>query len=138
MNGPITTHRWSPETARNLTAFEGRLRTKLGGDLDEPECLAIFEEFSPTETSSRFPWLTWYDEVDIVVAGAARVTMWYPPDYVRSEVMDVTVGDVFWVSPGLRVLYDVQGDVPYRHLLVQMPRPRGTAEENMGSFHNVE
>jgi mannose-6-phosphate isomerase-like protein (cupin superfamily) len=137
MSGLVQVRRWVHSEMRHFEAFAGQLSNWLGGDVDQPECFAAFEEFRPEEPASRGVWTNWYDEVDIVVGGSALCTIWLPPTHIEARSTTLVPGDVILVPCGARVVFDAQGSDPYCHLIVQMPRPAATAEQDSASFTNT-
>ena len=48
--------------------------------------------------------------------------------------MRLKAGDLFFIRIGTVARFQVIGDDPFVHLIVQMPRPPNTAEEGRPSF----
>ena len=118
---------------QRFAAWAGKTAPWLSGDIDTPTCYASFEEFRPEEPAGD--WFYWYDEVDYGISGECECIFRSPPNFDIEHPH---------ASQGRRSLlhsyrvtiarFEVIGDEPFVHLIVQMPRPPYTAEEGRPSF----
>lgn len=128
----IQAYRYHPKRMQRFEAWGGKVAPWLSGDIDTPECYASFEEFRPGETSGD--WFYWYDEVDYAISGECEAVFRSPPNFDVEHRMRLTAGDLFLISIGTVARFEVIGDEPFVHIIVQMPRPPHTAEEGRPSF----
>lgn len=132
----IETHRYDPARMQRFGAWAGKCAPWLSGDIDTPECYASFEEFRPNEPAGD--WFYWYDEVDYAVSGACEAIFRSPPSFDIEHRMYLEAGDLFFIRVGTVARFEVIGDEPFVHIIVQMPRPPYTAEEGRPSFTATE
>ena len=128
--GLIRKHRYDKNRMLRFPAWAGKLAPWLSGDIDTPECYASFEEFRPEEPAGD--WFYWYDEVDYAISGECQCTFRTPPTFDKEYRMHLKAGDLFFIRIGTVARFEVIGDAPFVHVIVQMPRPPYTAEEEGG------
>ncbi len=132
----IEAHRYDPARMQRFGAWAGKCAPWLSGDIDTPECYASFEEFRPDEPAGD--WFYWYDEVDYAVSGACQAIFRSPPNFDIEHRLHLEAGDLFFIRVGTVARFEVIGDEPFVHIIVQMPRPPYTAEEGRPSFTATE
>ncbi|MDE0046653.1 MAG: cupin domain-containing protein [bacterium] len=132
----IEAHRYDSARMQRFGAWAGKCAPWLSGDIDTPECYASFEEFRPDEPAGD--WFYWYDEVDYAVSGACQAFFRSPPNFDVEHRLHLEAGDLFFIRVGTVARFEVIGDEPFVHIIVQMPRPPYTAEEGRPSFTAAE
>jgi hypothetical protein len=130
----IKAHRYDRDRMQRFAAWEGRLAPWLSGDIDQESCYASFEEFRPEEPVGD--WFYWYDEVDYGISGRCLARFRSPPFFDRLHEVELGAGDLFRIRKGSVASFEVLGEEPFVHIIVQMPRPPYVADEDQPSFTN--
>lgn len=128
----LRAHRYDKNEMQRFGAWGGKLAPWLAGNIDTPECYASYEEFRPEEPSGD--WFYWYDEVDYAISGACEAIFRCPPNFDVEHRLELAAGDLFLIPKGTVARFEVVGDEPFVHVIVQMPRPPHTSEEGQPSF----
>ena len=121
---------------RRFAAWDGEVAPWLSGDIDRPDCYASFEEFRPDEPAGD--WFYWYAEVDYGISGACLCTYRVPPLFDDEHQLELAAGDLILIPKGAVARFEVIGDEPFVHLIVQMPRPDSVAADPDGRSFNSE
>lgn len=132
----ITVHRYDRDRMQRFAAWEGKLAPWLSGDIDEEHCYASFEEFRPEEPVGD--WFYWYDEVDYGISGRCLARFRSPPFFDQVHERALGPGDLFYIRKGSVASFEVLGDEPFVHIIVQMPRPPYVSDEDQPSFTNQD
>jgi len=131
----IITYRYDQSRMKRFSAWAGKLAPWLSGDIDTPTAYASFEEFRPEEPAGD--WFYWYDELKYAISGTCLCTFRSPPDFDLIHEMPLEAGDLFFIRKGTVARFDVAGDAPFVHVIVQMPRPPyASADEGGPAFTN--
>jgi len=128
---PITIHRYSHDRMVRLAAWDDSTAPWLSGDIDQESCYASFEEFRPDEPADY--WHYWYDEVTYAISGRCEATVKYPPSFNGEHRVALGAGDLFLVKTGWSVRFDVVGEEPFVHVVVQLPRARNSSSDGSSS-----
>jgi hypothetical protein len=130
----IKAHRYDRDRMQRFAAWEGKLAPWLSGEIDEEHCYASFEEFRPEEPVGD--WFYWYDEVDYGISGRCLARFRTPPFFDQQHQVELGAGDLFYIRKGTVASFEVLGEKPFVHIIVQMPRPQYVADEDQPSFTN--
>lgn len=98
----------------------GGLQRMVGVGIDEPCCQLVYEDFFP---GYEYRWTTWVDQLDFVTQGKAEITYYQPPSLEEKITVVVEAPCVYLIPRGTPLVWKVLGDVPFRHMSVDIPNP---------------
>jgi len=114
--------RYEKDKLKRMEFKQGNMIVFADIGLNEPGCLAGFEEIRP-DIPMKESWTFWFDEFHYVIRGKAEITYTSPPLHEKEERIIVVAGDAYFTPIGTCATWRVIGSEIFLHLNVVMPRP---------------
>ncbi len=88
--------------------------------IDEPAVQINYEDFVK---GKDIVWTLAHDEVHYVVSGECEIEYHLPPLMLETGKVIARAGSVYYLPQGVRIVWRVLSDEPFRHLCVCFPNP---------------
>ena len=88
--------------------------------IDQPAVQINFEDFYP---GPEIVWTLSHDEVHYVTKGKAKIICYLPPLMKEKKEATAVEGSVYFLPRGCRVIWEILGKKPFRHLCICFPNP---------------
>ena len=118
----IKKFRYEKDKLKRTELKQGNVVTFSDISLNEPGCMAGFEEMRP-EIPMKESWTFTTDQFFYVMKGKAEITYSSSPSYEKEEKIIVEAGDAYFVPIGKCATWKIIGSEAFLQLFVLMPRP---------------
>jgi hypothetical protein len=119
----IKKFRYEKDKMKKLEYYQGKIVTYADIGVNEPGCVALFEESREKVIQD---WAFFVDEFHYVLQGTADITYTSHPLHDKEEKLTVKPGDAYFCSKGTRATWKIISSEPFLYLNVIMPRPEAT------------
>jgi mannose-6-phosphate isomerase-like protein (cupin superfamily) len=113
---------YKKDKLKKIEFREGKVTVFTDVGLNEPGCIAAFEELRP-DVPMKESWPFWFDEFHYVIKGKAEITFTSPPFHEKEEKIVLEAGDAYYTPIGTIATWKILSAEPFLHLNVVMPRP---------------